>query len=292
LHPRLENREVPGEVGADGTTLPELRFRRFRDTIRLKADSLEELVERFSDILKSYSTLAGDNVIVVAQIIVEGSMGVREARVWITPERLYGVSNVSEGDMEERDFYNVIIEIFETNNELMRFDHEFLGYAGFKVEEEPRGREKLLLHKLFKIGAPQPQAGARAGAVQAAVEAETQGAAGGEAELEEEAPAPRGEQRPAPAGGPMDRCLQALSAYCDVGCTAEDPVRMLEEDYPVILYREGPAYVCVIPEKSEECSYRVIMMSDGYSERCLSYREAARLVDSLVKKEGFKLLRV
>ena len=91
----------------------------------------------------------------------------------------------------------------------------------------------------------------------------------------------------------MDVCLRVLSVYCAHGCSVEDPEAALVEDTPVILYGEGPSYVCIAPEKSEDCEYRVVYLGAGDSwEKCMRRGEVSRLVRDLVTRRGYEALRL
>ncbi len=273
-------------MGEGPVSLPEARFKRYKNAVRLKADTLRELVEHLADTAVTYRSAARGATVTLLQAMIEYSGGFREARIWVAPDGVYGASNVRRGELPESDFYTALVEIMETTVDLMKFDHEVLGYKGIEVYYAPHGDEKRLVAKLL--------------GVQETEEHEEEVAA--EPGVAEEEPEETVESKEEPAfllsevqgkEGLLEKCLRTLSVYCAHGCDVEDPLRALSEDTPVILYGDGPSYVCVVPEMSSECEYRVIYLGFKQSwEKCLGKRDVEKLVDNLVRKEGFEALRI
>ena len=274
-------------MGEEPVSLPEARFKRYKNAVRLKADTLRELVERLADTAATYRSSARGATVTLLQAMIEYSGGLREARIWVAPDGIYGASNVKKGELPESDFYTALVEIMETTVDLMSFDHEVLGYRGIEVYSAPHGDEKRLVARLLGVQE---------------TEEEHEEEVAAELGVAEEKPEETVESEEKPAfllsevqgkEGLLEKCLRTLSVYCAHGCDVRDPLRALTEDTPVILYGDGPSYVCIVPEMSDECEYRVIYLGSKQSwEKCLGKRDAEKLVDNLVKKEGFEALRI
>lgn len=275
-------------MGEEPESLPESRFRQYRGVVRLEANTLQELVDRMARAAADYASEARQGYYILLAILIEYSGGSREARIWVTPDGVYGVSNIRRGELPERDFYTVTTEVMYTTSELMRYDHEVLGYKGFRVGRASHGEERAFIAEILGLH--------REIGSQEAAESEHRRESEPEPVVEQsvrQAPTKPPTPHPMPfrPSDRLDHCLAILSVYCSHGCEVEDPEAALAEKRPVILYGGGPSYVCIVPEESGECEYRVVYIGPGDSwEKCMKRKELSKLLGDL-NKRGYEVFR-